>query len=90
MKMNLEVVENFAGDREKDGVIMRCNSGFMYYHASGDTNLKPIKVAKAYTRAKDGTTLVKTAKVFEPVTVANNQITVTVYPNGEIKIVPNE
>ena len=86
--MKLEAV-NFVGDPDKDGVVVRCKSGFNYYHASGDKNLKPIVVEKDYTRSKNGTTLVKTSKVYEPVTVANNQMTVTVYPNGEIKITPN-
>ena len=86
--MNLEAVD-FTGDTEKDGVVVTCKSGFTYYHASGDKNLKTIMVEKDYTRAKNGKTRVKMSKVFEPVTVANNQITVIVYPDGKLEVIPN-
>ena len=86
---NLNVLEEFSGDRNKDGVIIKCANGFNFYDRNGDNSLKPIKVNKTVTRSKDGTSLVKTSKVFEPVSVANNQMTVTVYPNGKIEIVSN-
>ena len=88
-EMKLEVVENFAGDKDKDGVVLKCKSGFNYYKGSGDSSLARIVVEKGYTRSKDGTSLVKTSKVYEPVTVANNKMTVTVYPDGRLEIVPN-
>ena len=86
---NLKTIDSFTGDRSKDGVILKCKSGFNYYDRIGDGSLTPIKVNKTVTRSIDGTSLVKTSKVFEPVTVANHQMTVTVYPDGKIEIVPN-
>ena len=33
---------------------------------------------------------INTLKVFHPVHIANNQISVTIYPDGRIEIVPSE
>ena len=73
------------GNRKKDGVIMKCESGFQYYSGSGDSSLKPIVML---TKAGNNRT-VKTIKITESVTVANNLMTVTVHPDGSIDIVPN-
>ena len=35
-EMKLEAVENFTGDTEKDGVVVKCKSGFNYYDGNGD------------------------------------------------------
>ena len=86
--MNFETV-NFSGNTKKYGVVIKCKSGFNYYEGNGDDSLTPIIVNKTYTRSKDGTSKVKTSKVYEPVTVANNQMTVTVYPDGRIEVIPN-
>ena len=87
---NINFLEEFTGDRNKDGVVVKCKSGFNYYDRNGDNSLTPIVVKKTVTRSLNGMSKVKTTKVFEPVSVANNQMTVTVYPNGKIDIVPNK
>ena len=86
---NVAEVVDFKGDTSKDGVVIKCKSGFNYYKGNGDSSLEPIVVEKDYTRSKDGKSLVKTIKVSEPVTIANNVMTVTVYPDGTIKVNPN-
>jgi hypothetical protein len=77
-------VVQFKGDTKKDGVIMKCKSGFQYYYGLNDDGLYPI-----YKQGSKSGSKVKTVKVFEPVTIANNQMTVTVFPNGKISVEPN-
>ena len=78
-------VVQFKGDTRKDGVIAKCKSGFMFYNGMNDDGLLPV-----FKTGNKSNSRVKTVKVFEPVTIANNQMTVTVYPNGKIEITPNE
>jgi hypothetical protein len=78
-------VTKFKGNTNKDGVIAKCKSGFMFYNGMNDDGLKTI-----FKTGKKSKSRVKTVKVFEPVTIANNQVTVTVYPNGKIEVVTND
>ena len=78
-------VTEFKGDVAKDGVIAKCKSGFMFYHGMNDHGLEPI-----FKTGNKSNSRVKTVKVFEPVTIANNRMTVTVYPNGKIEVTPND
>ena len=86
---NTAEVVNFKGDTNKDGIVIKCKSGFNYYKGNNDSSLEPIVVAKDYTRSKDGTSLVKTTKIYEPVVVATNTVTYTIFPDGSQKVEPN-
>lgn len=86
---NVAEVVDFKGDTSKDGIVIKCKSGFNFYKGNGDSSLEPIVVEKDYTRSKDGTSLVKTTKIYEPVVVATSTVTYTIYPDGTQKVSPN-
>ena len=74
------------GDKNKDGVIISVTEGYNYYSASNDNALKPVEMKRI---SSDKVMVPKTLKVYEPVTVANNKITVTVHPDGRIEVLPS-
>jgi hypothetical protein len=70
------------GKKQKDGVIIKVKKQpFNYYHGLNDSNLKPL-----YKWNNQG---IKTLKVYEQVSVANNEYTVELYPDGRIEVKSN-
>jgi hypothetical protein len=72
------------GKTDKDGIIIKCSDGFNYYYGMNDDGLRPILKEDNKQGQK-----VKTIKVFEPVEIANNKISVKIYPDGRIDIEPS-
>jgi len=71
------------GKKQKNGVIVKVKKdSFNYYNGQTDANLKPL--------FKNNGSKIKTVKVYEPVEIANNTISVKVYPNGDVDIKPNK
>jgi hypothetical protein len=71
------------GIKEKDGVIIHCTDGFNYYNGLSDSSLRPVY------RPRDNAT-VRTMKSYEVVSVANNVVSVTVYPDGKVLVEPSK
>ena len=76
------------GKKSKDGIIIESVKGFKYYHgrneASGLRSVLTDPVGSQSRRLN-----IKTLKIFSPVRVGNNQISVTIYPDGRIEIEPS-
>ena len=72
------------GIYEYDGVIISTDNHFDYYKANQENTRTMLM------RPSQPTHRVQTLKTDYPVTVANNQITVVVYPDGNIEIKPSE
>ena len=76
------------GKKSKNGIIIKSTKGFDYYHGRNEAHgLRPIltdPVGEKSRRLK-----VHTLKVFSPVHIANNQISLTIYPDGRIDIEPS-
>ena len=77
------------GKKRKDGVIIKCPIGFNYYHGQNDDGLKPLLNPTKTAGTGRKQSRIKTLKVHSPVHIANNQISVTIYPDGRIDIVPS-
>jgi hypothetical protein len=76
------------GKKSKNGIIIKSTKGFDYYHGRNESHgLRPVLTDPVGTRSRRLT--VKTMKVFHPVSIANNQISVTIYPDGRIDIKPS-
>jgi len=73
------------GEKNKNGVIIKCPVGFNYYHTQNDEGLRPL-FNPSTSRANNR---VKTLKVDRVVEVANNKVSVRVHPDGNIEITPN-
>lgn len=73
------------GQKDKDGVIIKCKDGFKYYYGMNDHGLRPVMKEDS----KKGH-IVKTMKTHEVVEIANNKYTVIVYPNGDVSMIPND
>ena len=73
------------GDTKKDGVIMKCESGFQYYHGNNDDGLRPLMKEGNLAHHR-----VKTIKVYEMVEIANNYVSVRIYPDGRVEVIPSE
>ena len=71
------------GIQAKEGVIITTDEHFDYYTGPTDASRQ-----KLMNPSRDNCR-VKTLKTDWPVTVANNQITVTVHPCGKIDIKPS-
>ena len=77
------------GKKSKNGIIIKSIKGFEYYHGQKEaTGLRPVLTDPK--GAKSRRLNINTLKVFSPVHIANNQISVTIYPDGRIDIVPSE
>ena len=76
------------GKKSKNGIIIKSKKGFDYYHGRNEAHgLRPIltdPVGEKSRRLK-----VHTLKVFSPVHIANNQISLTISPDGRIDIEPS-
>jgi hypothetical protein len=72
------------GKQDKDGIIIKCGKGFSYYYGMNDDGLRPVLKEDSKKGQR-----VKTLKVFEPVEIANNKISVKIYPDGRILIEPS-
>lgn len=72
------------GKTDKDGIIIKCDDGFNYYYGLNDDGLRPVLKEDSKKGHK-----VKTLKVYEPVEIANNKISVKIYPDGRIEIEPS-
>ncbi len=73
------------GKKSKDGIIIKSKAGFQYYKGMNDDGLQPL-FNPTPNKAKNK---VKTLKVFDVVEIANNQISVRIYPDGNIEIEPS-
>ena len=76
------------GKKSKNGIIIKSVKGFKYYHGRNEAHgLRSVLTDPVGTRARRLN--VNTLKVFHPVSFANNQISVTIYPGGRIDITPS-
>lgn len=74
------------GLKNKNGVILKVKKNALhYYKGMNDSTLSPL-----FKKGKGGMVKIKTVKVFEPVVIANNAMTVTMYPNGNVELKPNQ
>jgi hypothetical protein len=73
-----------VGHKSKDGIIIKSSKGFNYYYGLNDDGLRPVLKEDSKKGQR-----VKTLKVFEPVEIANNQISVKIYPDGRILVEPS-
>ena len=76
------------GKKSKNGIIIKSTKGFDYYHGRNESHgLRPVLTDPVGAKSRRLT--VKTMKVFSPVHIANNQISLTIYPDGRIDIEPS-
>jgi hypothetical protein len=76
------------GKKIKNGIIIKSTKGFDYYHGRNEAHgLRPVLTDPVGLRSRRLN--VNTLKVFHPVSIANNQISVTIYPDGRIDIKPS-
>lgn len=78
-----------VGKKSKDGVIIKSSSGFNYYHSMNDDGLKTLLNPTKTPGAGRKTSKIKTLKTYSVVEIANNQISVKIYPDGRIEIEPS-
>lgn len=76
------------GVKSKDGVIIKSIDGFDYYFGLSDKSLKPVMKAPMGPSV-DKVRKVKTLKVFNMVSIANNKFTVNIWPGGKVEVIPN-
>jgi hypothetical protein len=77
------------GKKSKDGVIIKSKSGFEYYHGQNDDGLQPLYNPTKTPGSGRKVSKIKTLKIFDVVEIANNQISVRIFPNGKIEIEPS-
>ena len=77
------------GKKNKDGVIIKCKNGFNYYHGQNDDGLRPLFNPTKTPGSGKTQSKVKSLKVYSVVEIANNQISVRLYPDGKIEIEPS-
>jgi len=77
------------GKRNKDGIIIKSKKGFEYYHGQNDDGLKPLLNPTKTPGVGRRINRIKTLKIFDVVEIANNQISVRIFPNGKIEIEPS-
>ena len=73
------------GKQKKDGVIMKVRKGsFRYYSGRNDSMLKPLLMPNGKN--------IKTLKLSDDgvCAVANNKISVVIYPRGSVDITPSK
>jgi len=76
------------GKKTKDGIIIKSGKGFEYYHGRNEAHgLRPVLTDPVGPRERRLN--INTLKVFSPVSIANNQISVTIFPDGRIEIEPS-
>ena len=76
------------GKKSKDGIIIKSVKGFKYYHGRNEASgLRSVLTDPVGTRSRRLN--INTLKTFSPVSIANNQISVTIYPDGRIDITPS-
>ena len=71
------------GKQSKDGIIIKSKSGFQHYFGPHDGALRETVMPDDPKRK------IKTMKVFDVVEIANNKISVKIYPDGRINIEPS-
>ena len=76
------------GKKSKNGIIIKSDKGFEYYHGRNEAHgLRQVLTDPVGPKSRR--LGIKTMKVFSPVHIANNQISVTIYPDGRIDITPS-
>ena len=70
------------GKTAKNGIIIKSNSGYNYYHGMSDKN--GLRELSPSPRGR-----VKTLKVFDVVEIANNKISIKIYPDGKVVVEPS-
>jgi len=80
---------NEEKDKGKGGVIISCpgNEVFQYYSANNDSSRKDIVMPTNGTKISNRA--VKTIKMDVPVSIANNNATITMYPDGSFNVQSN-
>ena len=77
------------GKKSKDGVYIKSKSGFEYYHGMNDDGLQPLYNPTKTPGPGRKLSKINSLKVFNVVEIANNQISVRIFPDGKIEIEPS-
>ena len=76
------------GKQNKNGIIIKSKGPFSYYHGRNEAHgLREVLSDPVGPRSRR--LKIKTLKIFEPVEIANNKISVKIYPDGRIDIEPS-
>ena len=76
------------GKQNKDGIIIKSSKGFNYYHGRNEEHGMR-KVQTDPVGLRNRRLAIKTMKVYDVVEIANNKISVKIYPDGNIIIEPS-
>ena len=77
------------GKTHNDGVIIKSTAGFNYYNGVGDNSLRELYNPTKGQASGRSQFKINTLKVFDVVEIANNKISVRIFPDGKIEIEPS-